>query len=660
MPALIAAAIAAGTTFGTQLAIGATVVAAAKAAAIIGVLTFLTSIAQRRGELTDNFGSIVRSSVMPARWILGRARVGGMLVFYDEQPKDLDTLGNPTDESSRPTTVQMAVVISEGPIDGIEKVWANGEEVPIISRTADNDGIHLNFGGPLVGNIAVWEYFAADGTGGHSLRVRSPRWTTQHKLIGKSWVHIELNQNDYGDNPEDRVWDGFPEIEFLIRGQKISWPGQVTPVWTENAAAIRYWHLVELCGIDPNMIDLASFHAAYATCNERIDFQIPPQFIEEGYQRVTTRYTINGVITSEDNLSNLTNEFDFCWQGNLVEANARYYFRPGEDRVVTETLTDIDILEVVSIQVAPILQDRVNSMSMELLQSNTKQWQRQDIPRQTDELSRLNRDNGEELWLNLGSRRFIQNPVVAIRLLAIALRRAQNLDTYIYRVAPGTKLQWLRVIPGDYLTLNHEALDIQKVVSVVSVQTNEDWSTTLVLQGQNRQEFYPTLVLPTESSTLMEDEEEEEDMRTGDLKLTARNDTEPGYAECDGGPSSRTGATAALFAAIGTTYGSGDGATTFNRPDLRGRVPIGAGQGVGLTNRSRGDTGGAETHQLTEGELARHRHPSERISAPGNTLTIGADSANGSELANNTGFAGNDEPHNNMQPFLGVRYIIKL
>ena len=53
----------------------------------------------------------------------------------------------------------------------------------------------------------------------------------------------------------------------------------------------------------------------------------------------------------------------------------------------------------------------------------------------------------------------------------------------------------------------------------------------------------------------------------------------------------------ALFSAIGTTYGTGDGSSTFNLPDLQGRTAIGSGSGSGLSARSLGATGGFETAQ---------------------------------------------------------------
>jgi microcystin-dependent protein len=65
-----------------------------------------------------------------------------------------------------------------------------------------------------------------------------------------------------------------------------------------------------------------------------------------------------------------------------------------------------------------------------------------------------------------------------------------------------------------------------------------------------------------------------------------------------------------LFAVVGTTWGVGDGSTTFNLPDLRGRTLIGAGTGAGLSARSLGNLGGDETHLLTADQsgLPSHNH----------------------------------------------------
>lgn len=88
---------------------------------------------------------------------------------------------------------------------------------------------------------------------------------------------------------------------------------------------------------------------------------------------------------------------------------------------------------------------------------------------------------------------------------------------------------------------------------------------------------------------------------TGDLKATAAAAAPTGWLLCDGSPVLRA-SYPGLFGVIGSTYGAGDGATTFNVPDYRGRVIVGAGVGAGLTARSLGATGGEEAHLLQASE----------------------------------------------------------
>lgn len=118
-----------------------------------------------------------------------------------------------------------------------------------------------------------------------------------------------------------------------------------------------------------------------------------------------------------------------------------------------------------------------------------------------------------------------------------------------------------------------------------------------------------------------------------------------------------------LFNNIGTQFG-GDGVTTFGIPDLRGRgrAGLGTGDAVGATPWTLGQKKGAETHQLTEAELAAHIHvlSTQRIVADGNVGNPGggiAGFAPGS--AKNTDPAGGDQPHNNLQPTLGLNAIIR-
>lgn len=97
---------------------------------------------------------------------------------------------------------------------------------------------------------------------------------------------------------------------------------------------------------------------------------------------------------------------------------------------------------------------------------------------------------------------------------------------------------------------------------------------------------------------------------SGDLKPIAGATAPAGWVICDGSQLSRTNFSN-LFAAIGTSWGPGDGSTTFNIPDLRGRVLVGAGSAFPL-----GSVGGAASATLTIAQLPSHTHT---VDDPGHT-----------------------------------------
>jgi len=106
----------------------------------------------------------------------------------------------------------------------------------------------------------------------------------------------------------------------------------------------------------------------------------------------------------------------------------------------------------------------------------------------------------------------------------------------------------------------------------------------------------------------------------GSYKLSAANSM-TGYLLCDGSAVSRT-TYSALYAVIGTTFGAGDGSSTFNLPDFRGRVFGGIGSGPGLTTRSSGTAVGAESVTLNSGNMPSHRHRTS-LAAAGNDGSFG-------------------------------------
>ena len=140
-----------------------------------------------------------------------------------------------------------------------------------------------------------------------------------------------------------------------------------------------------------------------------------------------------------------------------------------------------------------------------------------------------------------------------------------------------------------------------------------------------------------------------------------------GWLLCDGSDISRV-LYSNLFAVINTDFGEGDGSTTFNLPDLRGRMPLGLDNMGGINsgrvnNQMANQLGGAdgeENHQLDIDEMPSHNHDYEGAKSmngsPHRTSMMGG---NGNNHSNTTNSRGGDQPHNNMPPYIALNYIIK-
>ena len=159
----------------------------------------------------------------------------------------------------------------------------------------------------------------------------------------------------------------------------------------------------------------------------------------------------------------------------------------------------------------------------------------------------------------------------------------------------------------------------------------------------------------------------------GEIRMFAGNFAPRGWAFCDG-QLLAVSQNDALFSLLGTIYG-GDGRTTFGLPDMRGRIPIHAGSGPGLSPRRLGAKGGAEKVTLTVNQLPSHSHTFQASQEPANLPNPGTDAflATGNVIELYSGDpqdqnmpapaitnVGGSRSHTNLQPFLCINYIIAL
>jgi len=160
---------------------------------------------------------------------------------------------------------------------------------------------------------------------------------------------------------------------------------------------------------------------------------------------------------------------------------------------------------------------------------------------------------------------------------------------------------------GGDVRVQEVPLEAQTEYAIVLVQSNTTMDTSLFVNTSYsgdrlpRHNAYPGgngVTLKLSSSTVV---------AVGDYKYSARTGDFDGWLLCDGRAVYRD-AYPDLFSIIGTSFGSGNGTTTFNLPDSRGRVCGMTGAGAGLTPRTLGQAVGTETHTLQTSELPSHQH----------------------------------------------------
>ncbi|WP_420004418.1 phage tail protein [Arenibacterium sp. LLYu02] len=158
----------------------------------------------------------------------------------------------------------------------------------------------------------------------------------------------------------------------------------------------------------------------------------------------------------------------------------------------------------------------------------------------------------------------------------------------------------------------------------------------------------------------------------GEIRMFAGNFAPRGWAFCDG-QLLAVAQNDALFSLFGTTYG-GDGRTTFGLPDMRGRIPIHAGSGPGLSTHRLGAKSGGEQETLTVNQMPSHSHdlmadtnPATEVGPVGHVLAQGqgvnfyreddqSQSLSGAMIS----ATGGSRPHSNLMPTLCVNFIVAL
>ena len=513
------------------------------------------------GAISGTSAQSINSPVSVARWIVGQVRCTGRVVWlmvHDDdvfQPRTTvpggwvsnaiyqsgdetesngniyisttnDNLGNEPPgtgwrlvgsvaELTKKDTVSdlhMALVLSEDACEEIDEIWLDGEKLTITKSTEGGHSVYKGAG------FECHEYFKADGTeGAESFAAAAAgnsdlTWdasSVQGK--GLSWVYVKLSQNDYGQNIDNRRYSRIPNIEFVVKGIKIGPnrnPNTGNKAWTENAALIRKWWMTERRGIPWRSINNTYFRAAVTRCDTTIDISTLSGFDSSAMQSDLKRYTINGLVHSGDDVTRLEQDFDFAWDGSVVEWDGDFLFRPGGDRLAVREIVPDDIIEEPTYKPGTTLGS--NRYLCRLPQSEWHDWLPYDI--RVDDTGKQDYD-GSVQTLDLGSTEFVTNPAQAGNLLRSAARRARASSSIEVLLKPGDQFESATILPGDKVTMSLTEFGISdQQFLVVDTRVLDGWAIKLTLtewggdwfmDDISLDHYAPRQVIPTRGRALV-------------------------------------------------------------------------------------------------------------------------------------------------------------
>ena len=410
------------------------------------------------GEGAEDYRIPLRAEVVPARWIYGRARLAGALVHYSEfgpQGEEAEA-GSIVMQGAPPASAplrhgpyseaHLIFALSEGDIDAIERIWVNGTEMPF----RDNRGILLpsqNVSGDVQWRTdsgqALIAFFTHRGSETHSRSAmhRQFRWyrgrtsykRDTHQFRGVSCIGVVIRAGATGEE-----WPALPSFEFLVRGQRITWPGQARPVWTDNAAAIRFHYLHNVKSISEILIDEASVMSAVATCESR-------------------DYRIDGVVSDADSYDAVIDQMDRSWAGVAPEINGRVVFRPGVPVPPSITIREDDLAESDQQPVwqldAPIEQ-YADALDGQLAASRDHDYLGYTLARVGGTGEILLGEEGAEIVEDFGTLRFVSSETAAIKLLQIVLAQRQNGRRVRLSLVPGRNFLHYTLVAGQTVLLD--------------------------------------------------------------------------------------------------------------------------------------------------------------------------------------------------------------
>lgn len=409
------------------------------------------------------------------RWVLGTARVKGLPIFS----RDVDPPG------SEYTDLWQVILLSEGSISRIREVYIGGEKVTF-DRSGEDGSAKLVGNGKWLhenGNILfeAWERFGADGTIQFPTGPDAPdltdkvggvfpdgqpaiQWDEEHTGFGFSAVIIHL-RSKVGRRSEPqpvgkKVWRTFPNnLEFVVDGCKLTWPGNSTPTFTRNPMHHIGWILENRAQIDQT-VHIPTFNHSVRVCDEDVtytDDQLPPEYQAAGYDKTTKRYE-SGCIMEAGTEEETYKQLLLACAGRADIAGGLLYLRAGEPPDFTNApllrVPEDTVKQFPSFIPGLPEEERVNIITSRLQQDENNNWTPQSM-RDIEDGPAMERDR-KRYPHDMGELKCVQNKIQAARIGTILARQlARGTAGFGYHAKAGLDMERLGWLPGTGIIVNN-------------------------------------------------------------------------------------------------------------------------------------------------------------------------------------------------------------
>jgi hypothetical protein len=414
-------------------------------------------------DMNSSSGLLTNSKVTlaPQEYIYGRVRKGGTITYLESKKVSTKQSGI----NQKNNFLHMVITIAGHEVDDIEKIYLNDKEVSLTSSgyvtsspwaSGNKYDLLFNLAGAPTNTdfyrdvkypIRIKTHNGSQTSADSSLKAESKNITSSFIGNGIAYIYMRCNYD------EDVFANGIPLVTAVIKGKKIYNPATSTTAWSDNPALCIRDYIVSSSGLgDPN-VDETSFAVAKNICDEDINLK------KGGVQK---RYTLNGVVSSEQQTGDILNQMLSSCIGSLFYGQGKWQLKAGAYVAPIKHLTLDDFRSPIALQTRSSLRDLFNSVQGTFIDT-AQDWVSADYPK-IESATFIAQDNGIESSIDL-KLPFTTDSAMAQRTAKQTLMRSREQIT----LSAEFGMNAFGVTAGDIVTLTNSRYGwTQKEFEVVS------------------------------------------------------------------------------------------------------------------------------------------------------------------------------------------------